>query len=167
MDIINTNFIRLNQVSVEELINKKGVYVLWSYDAWTKPSYVGEGMVLERIISHVKSSDKPFNKGMGGIVTLFDNDHPARAKRNGEIVELTLLRVASVLGVSPRHNNSSGKSISIFKRGENHNTVRINFSGWHPLWWGVKINRTARITWKYIDDYDGWQITEMPWRRRR
>jgi len=166
MDTIYAYFVRLNKVSIEELINKNGVYVLWSYDAWTKPSYIGEGLILERIVSHAKSYDKPFKKGIGGVVSMFNDDHPAKTKRNGEIVEVTLLEAASILGVSPKYNSSSGKFASILKRGINHSTIRINIKGCHPLWWGNRINGTARFTWKY-NDCEGWQLTEMPWRRRR
>ncbi len=162
MYVIDLDFKSLHDISVAECLSSTGVYVLWSPNAWERPSYLGDGNVLSRISSHCNNSEKPFASGGDGYIALLDDgSNPRKLKTDAEVAENTLLEAARTLGVYPKFNKASGKLASVFRRGQQHDTIRVNVRGWHPLRWDVRIRGTARLTWRWDED---WVLDEMPWR---
>ena len=161
MEVIDVEFMPMHEISVGECLGMTGVYVLWSMNARERPSYIGEGDVLSRILSHYTDKEKPFASGLDGYVGALDG-HTNRLKTDAQIVEKTLLEAADRLGISPRINKASGNRAAIDRRGKRDDTIRVNVRGWHPLRLDKRISGTARLTWRW---YDEWVLDEMPWHR--
>lgn len=163
MEIINAKFRNLYDVSFGECLKEIGVYVLWSGHAQRRPTYLGEGHIVDRVATHMKSSDKPFSSSstLDGCVAIMDDGSEQKRKGDAEIIECTLLRAAEYLDLVPTHNSASGKRASLHRRGSRHETIRVNITGIHPLR-NTKLNGTARLTWRWED---GWELVEIPWRR--
>lgn len=166
MYVIDADFHDIFELSLGTSLAEIGVYVLWSDAAELRPSYVGEGRVVERIAAHLKDVDKPFisSRALAGRVALFQDGNLKQRKRDAEILECTLLHVADRLGIKPRHNRAPGKLGAIYGRGKGHEVLRVNVRGSHPLRRERVLSGTARMTWRW-DDYEGWFLDEVPWRR--
>lgn len=164
MKIVDAEFIDIHSVSLGGALEELGVYVLWSAGAYKRPSYLGEGDVVRRIVTHLKDGDKPFvgSRTLDGCVALFKDGAPAVRKANAEIVEVTLLEAAHQIDLFPTHNRSRGKVAPLDRRGRSDDKIRVNIRGVHPLR-GGKLNATARLTW-HADGDGGWRL-ENPWRR--
>ncbi len=163
MEIINATFRDIYDVSFGACLKEIGVYVLWSGHAQRRPTYLGEGHVVDRVVTHMRSWDKPFGSSstLDGCVAIMDEGGDAQRKSDAEIVECTLLHAAEQLDLVPTHNSAPGKRASIHRRGSLHDTIRVNIKGVHPLR-NTKLNGTARLTWRWED---GWELVEIPWRR--
>ena len=131
MHTINADFHRLSDISVIDLFGVIGVYVLWRGRALARPSYIGEGNILSRLVTY-----------HGNLPNIFDGfvaalSHPEissqKAKANAEIVETMLLWVAHDTDRVPRSNIAPGKFTALDRIFRNHGTVRINISGMDPL----------------------------------
>src|SRR6266480_5227646 len=131
MHVIDACFRRLSDISIPDVLGEIGVYVLWSGRAKARPSYIGEGNVLSRLISHHGRSSRPFD---GFAAVLSGADVPwQRAKSNATIVEAMLLCVAQDTDRAPAENLAPGTFRALDDLFERHGTVRINVSGFDPL----------------------------------
>ena len=169
MYVINVKFRDVFEVSLGECLDEIGVYVLWSDGAHAKPSYLGEGNLVARIGTHMQDEGKPFHhtKGLAGVAAILAPDRTiVRRKCDAQIVEYTLLWVAEMIGVPPLHNRSKGRFAAVAKRADQHDTIRINVTGRHPLRLGTTLSQAARLTWRWSpsDGEDDWEL-EFPWRR--
>jgi hypothetical protein len=131
MHVIDACFRRLSDISIPDLLGEIGVYVLWSGRAKARPSYIGEGNVLSRLVDHHDRFSKPFD---GFATVLSGADVPwQRAKSNAAIVETMLLWVARHTDRAPAENVAPGNFRALDDLFERHGTVRINVSGLDPL----------------------------------
>lgn len=131
MHVIHAHFERLSDISVPILLGEIGVYVLWSGMAKARPSYIGEGNILNRLVTHHDRFAKPFD-GFASVLSHEDITWQ-RAKADATIVEAMLLAVAKDTDRTPSTNVASGKLRDLDDILRSHGTVRINVTGLDPL----------------------------------
>jgi hypothetical protein len=131
MHTIDATFYRFSDIVVPSLFGAIGVYVLWRGRAIARPSYIGEGNILSRLVNHHQNLPNTFD----GFAA--DLSHPGitsrMAKGDAEIVEAMLLWVAGETDRAPSDNKAPGKLTALDGLFRRHGTVRINVSGMDPL----------------------------------
>jgi len=163
MHKISAAFGRLEDVSLHNVYDKLGVYVLWNAHSETRPSYLGEGNVLSRFVSHL---GKPWAlRPLGGLIWLNQESDRTEKERKWEceLVEWALLAVADDVGRFPQHNALPGKGSSVRKLLERFDgrTVRLVIDGFDPLSppERSRMRSTKRITVREhgVIEYEGWR----------
>jgi uncharacterized protein YkwD len=127
------------------------------------PSYIGEGKLISRFANeHIER----FGKNVKGYAATLAEGSAKRQKSDAEIVETILLEVGREIDQRPLNNDSNGKRKGIAKHYDaGHNVIRINVTGYHPLRWGSKLAKPARITADLYNASDGTHATvDHPWR---
>jgi len=164
MLIINPTFERLSNVSVVDLLGRMGTYVLWDSQARARPSYIGEGNVLRRLVLHEGSFARP----LAGYVALAEAETGQRAKTYAEILEAFLLEIAHETDRSPSGNRAAGKLRGLESIFRSHGTVRVNVRGFDPFSppWAARRLQLAKII--TIRNHGEAGVTiEHGWRLRR
>jgi hypothetical protein len=164
MHVIEAQFERFSEASVAFLLGQIGAYVLWDSQAKARPSYIGEGNILKRLVEHVERFALPLD----GYVAPLYGPTWQRAKANAEIVEALLLEVAYRTDRRPNVNVAPGKLRGLDAIFRSHGTLRVNVRGFDPL----MPPRTARpiVGIKQIvlrDFADDAALLEYDWRLRR
>jgi hypothetical protein len=131
MHIINAHFERLSDISVLMLLGEIGVYVLWNGRAKARPSYIGEGNILNRLVTHHDRFAKPFD-GFAAVLS-YQAIPWQRAKADATILEAMLLAVAEDTDRMPSTNIAPGKLRDLDDILRSHGRVRINVTGLDPL----------------------------------
>lgn len=164
MDIVNAEFHRLSELPITSFFGAVGVYVLWTKDAAARPSYIGEGSLLDRINDHIGEWLGRTGDGYAAVLG-YNTERPS--KFDAEVVEGTLLEAARRLNRLPARNRQGPRTRAQWSRGQRgHSTIRVNIWGWHPLRWGARLSETAVFNWRW-DDYEGWYLDDtFPWRSR-
>lgn len=126
---IPAHFQRLDQITVAELFDTVGIYVLWDSQAKVRPSYIGEGDILSRLSSHSTKFAMPLN----GYVAVLGNWSRKYFKTDGEVVEAVLLEISKRIGCYPLHNRQSGSTTAIDKAFRNDRVVKVRVSGFDPF----------------------------------
>jgi hypothetical protein len=166
---IKFHFIRLSEVSLADIYDQTGVYVLWSGKAKAVPSYIGEGYVLERFNSHAR---KPWAaRPIDGVIALIEAPTPGKQKAYAELAEAALLAAAAQINRYPAHNNHPGKASAALKKTLKHQdhdirTIRLVFSGRDPL---REPSNPPMCDAKWIvlrEGSEGWYIDELHWNNR-
>lgn len=166
MHIVDVDFQRLSELSVPDLLGELGVYVVWDGHAKARPTYIGEGGILRRLVEHEKRFARPFD-GFAAVLSHPDVS-PQRAKADGTIVEAVLLEVARQTDREPAVNVAPGQLRHLDDIFAQHGTVRLNVSGMDPLRppeEGPRIRGVRRITLQRT--LDGVIEVDHPWRMRR
>src|SRR5215510_16115796 len=88
MEIVRAEFFRLDEVPLSSLIGAVGVYVIWDGKAQSRPTYVGEGTILERVGQHASRFTRPFD----GYLAVLGDWSANRPKREAEILEACCLQ---------------------------------------------------------------------------
>src|SRR5262245_38155773 len=101
MYVVDAVFHRLSDLSITDLFGAVGVYVLWTRDAYARPSYIGEGDLLSRINDHVHGW---LGRSGEGYVAVLGYTSERPSKFDAEVVEGTLLESAARLGRLPARN---------------------------------------------------------------
>lgn len=164
---IKLHFIRLSEVSLADIYDEIGVYVLWSGKAKVVPSYIGEGNVLQRFADHMR---KPWAaRPIDGVIALIKTK--TRQKTYAEFAEAALLDVAKDINRAPKHNGNQGKPTAAMKKilkHQHHNirTIRLVFSGRDPLRAPSNPSMRARKWIVLRQSTEGWEITERHWNNR-
>jgi len=129
--IIEADFRRFSDIAVPNLFGAIGVYVLWRGRAIARPSYIGEGNILSRLVTHHGNLPNTFD-GFAAVLS-----HPdissQKSKANAEILEAILLWVSHDTDRAPSTNKAPGKLMAVDSIFRNHGTVRIKVSGMDPL----------------------------------
>ncbi len=165
---IHASFQRLDRITLVDAYDEIGVYVLWSSKATVRPSYIGEGNVLERFAAHMAKSwaARPLH---GSMALLRDG---GQLKAQAELVEAALLGVAEQIDRYPPNNEAPGKARSalnrLLKRADHDaRTVRIVISGQDPL---LPPERPPMQRDKWIvlreDPHGTWSLDEHNWNKR-
>lgn len=164
MMVVDAHFERLSEVSITSLLGSVGTYVIWTPDAVARPSYIGEGDILARILDH--AGDR-FGRNLDGYVAALGYSTERQAKFDSELVEGTLLDAADLLGRFPAHNQQGPRVRALWSRlARGHRTIRVNISGWHPLRWNSRLENTSQFNWRYDEREQCWQLDDrLPWRR--
>ena len=164
---INLHFIRLSEVSLADIYDEIGVYVLWSGKAKVVPSYIGEGKVLQRFNEHTKKSWAA--RPIDGVIALIETK--TRQKPYAELAEAILLDVATNINRAPKHNGNQGKPAAAMKKSLKHQnpnirTIRLVCSGRDPLRAPSSPPMSAK-KWVVLRlNTEGWKITECHWNNR-
>lgn len=158
MKTIDVTFESLEELPVARLFGAVGVYVLWAPNAGDRPTYIGEGTVLQRINDHVAW----LTSGVTGIVASL------HSKREAEIVEAVLLWTGDAINRRPSQNTSDGKWRRIDRLMDRHTTLRLNVRGSHPFVHPnskySELPSRAEVTVRL--GRDGNYVLEHPWNRR-
>jgi hypothetical protein len=162
MEIINIRFERLSRIPVSELLGRTGTYVIWDSQAKTAPTYIGEGNVLSRLVSHLDRFVKPID----GYVACQNGNSRQQEKSYAEIVEAVLIEVARETDRRPRINVASGKLRALDSIYQSHGVVRVNVRGYDPFAPPRAARRlsTARVV---TLRKHGTDLIEHDWRRLR
>ena len=129
MKTLGAEFVRLQEFSICDLIGAVGVYVIWDGKARARPSYIGEGVILERFSKHAGRFPWPFD----GYVAITGTKDSGEAKRDAMVLEAVLLSVSHDTDRFPNHNESFGKTTHVVKILRSHNLLRIRVTGLDPL----------------------------------
>jgi len=127
--VITATFERLQDVSVDQLFGATGVYVLWTASAKVRPTYFGEGYLLDRFSCHVPR----FGAGVIGSLAILGDDDTWRPKAAAQIVEHLLLYVADLVDRKPAQNKSPGIRAGVQKVFRRHGVLRVRIEGVDPL----------------------------------
>jgi hypothetical protein len=166
MHVIDTDFQRLSDWTIPDLLGELGVYVLWDGKAKARPTYIGEGNILRRLVEH----ENKFARPLDGFVAVLSNDYMPwqHAKADGTIVEAMLLSVAKQTDRKPSINVAPGRLRALTDIFARHGTVRINVSGMDPLRppeENPRLSSCRRVTLR--ETSDGQIEVEHSWRTRR
>ncbi len=160
---ISVTFQRLPDVKFDRLCYAVGAYVLWAGKSIAKPTYIGEGDILPRLLKHRGRFPRPID----GFVAILGEHDSRTAKRRSEIVEAVLLEIADRVDRYPAHNRRGGKLAYLNKFFASHATVKFVFDGYDPLLEPgtakpMKAKRLVRII--EVGDHFG---AEHNWQTRR
>jgi hypothetical protein len=166
MYTIYADFHRLSRCAVPDLLGELGVYVLWDAYAKARPTYIGEGNILRRLVEH----ENRFTRPIDGFAAVLSRDGASRqrAKSNCTIVEAMLLSVAEQTDRKPAVNVAPGQLRALTDIFKKHGTVRISVTGLDPLRPPEEepiLASTRRITLR--ETSSGMIAVEHPWRNRR
>lgn len=114
----------MSKVPVSELFGFVGTYVLWDGQAQVKPSYIGEGNILKRVVAHSRDYATPLN----GYIAILGKATRAGAKRDAEILETVLLAAAAETRRSPPNNSQAGCLRGIASLFRRHGVIRVNLT---------------------------------------
>jgi hypothetical protein len=165
MHVIDAEFRRLSEIAVPDLLGAIGVYVLWSGRAIARPTYIGEGSVLRRLVIHHNRFARPFD-GFAAILS-HEGIPWQRAKAEARILEAMLLSVARRVDRRPSTNRAPGMLRDLLDIFEQHGTVRINVFGLDPLRPPEENPRITRRKQIVLRDFGGPVQVTHDWRIRR
>jgi hypothetical protein len=119
----------LSEVSVLDSLGQAGVYVIWDASCASRPAYIGQGLWLQRLLSHSRSPK--FAPPLGGYIALTGRHMGSRKGRPrlrppalsdhvsagamylpsdlATMAEWALIQWASTRGIPPRHNQLAGE----------------------------------------------------------
>lgn len=163
MHVIDADFRLLKEIAVSALFGFVGTYILWDGQARVKPSYIGEGNVLKRIVDHSKDYAMPLN----GYIAILGEATRTGAKRDAEILETVLLEAAAETRRSPPNNSQAGSLRGIASLFSRHGVIRVNLTGYNPLS-PPRLRRVfdERKEIRLIDDGFGNIFMSHPWKSR-
>ena len=162
--IVNTKFRRLDEVTLADIYDEIGVYVIWNAHSEFRPSYIGEGEVLKRFACHLGTSWA--RRPLGGLIWLNDSGHTRKEQKwECELVECALLALGDYVDRGAIHNQSRGKAASLshllHRFGER--TVRVNVTGYDPLFPPERPRLSKMKTFKVLEDG---KLDQDDWRSR-
>ncbi len=176
MRIVDAHFELLTEVSIDRVFGEVGVYVIWDSQARVRPTYIGEGVIIERLSSQVDRVAFPVR----GYIAILDYHGPMQTKKDAEIVEAVLLEIGDETDRYPRLNSQRGSHKQIKKVLAYDNTLRVKVSGYDPFMhpraprpieqnrWVTIYSQPKAEAWDapFCDDrhYSCWT---HPWRWRR
>ena len=132
MYTIYANFQRFRDVDLAALIGAIGVYVIWDARAKARPTYIGEGNILQRFADHVSHDNHRFAHPWNGYVAIIaDSTHKVH-KSESTIIERLLLDVAKDTDRKPKVNTHPGHLNKVLSLSDQE-MLRIAVSGYDPL----------------------------------
>jgi hypothetical protein len=164
--IIDTAFQRFSDVSVAALLGCMGTYVIWDSQARARPSYIGEGNILERLVLH--QNEGRLARPLDGYVAVFEANTWQRAKSRAEILEALLIAIANETDRKPSVNRAKGKLRALDSIFRDHGVVRVNVRGFDPFAppWAARRLALARVLTIRNRGESGVTL-EHDWRLRR
>lgn len=130
MEVIEAHFLRFKDWSLYDLLNgenQKGVYIIWDSSNKAKPSYIGQGKVIDRMAKHNEKYFHPID----GYLALFTGNKST--KHDVEIIETALLIIGDEVDRHPTQNSAAGNRKRIIKKFMNHGKIKIRVSGYDPF----------------------------------
>lgn len=129
MRVIKAEFEPLRDVSVDRLFGATGVYVLWTGRAVFRPTYVGEGYLLDRFSQHAIR----FGDALVGCLAILGYESTQKIKDEAQIIEHLLLDVAKQIDRFPIQNKSRGVAAGVKDMFNRHGVLRVHLGGIDPL----------------------------------
>lgn len=158
--VLNVKFERFKDISYDRILGKIGVYVIWSKKSVNRPSYIGEGVITDRVMKQLGPQ-----KGNGTIAILGDVSLKKYFKKQAEIVEAILLKIANSRNRPPSNNRVGGKRSSIDKILRSDGVIKINFTGYDPLRLPNSPRMANKKTVKIFYNSEGDINYTNPWKR--
>lgn len=100
MDFTKTEFIPFADIHISDLLGKVGVYILWDSRSSNRPTYIGEGLILERFCKHRETFGTEFD----GYVGIVGDTSRRYFKEEGEFLEAVFLWISERIGKFPTRN---------------------------------------------------------------
>ncbi|MEZ4224651.1 MAG: hypothetical protein R3B13_27115 [Polyangiaceae bacterium] len=172
MHTVRLGFERFSEISLYSAIGETGVYVLWSPKAQHRPTYIGEGWVLARLVEHQQT----YGQRVDGYFAAADRDLTVKqAKRDQEIAEAALIVVGKMTGRNPRHNRNAGHVRRILELAGRHGVLKVVVQGRDPFQPPEspqsKLRGPRTIRFDLDGLYDGMddlaEVIHHPWRTTR
>jgi hypothetical protein len=163
MHIINLTFTRFNGTPFSILFRAIGVYIIWDGRQRIRPSYIGEGNILERFATeHTKRFSRPIDRYVAILGDISDSSH----KPNARISETLLLEVAKDIDREPTVNVAKGHVKPIGKVFENHGVLKVSVSGFDPFFppWSPRLLNIKKFI--HLRRQDNQIGINHSWRRR-
>lgn len=133
MHTIDITFVRATDPRFIDLMDAIGVYSLWSPKAAVRPSYIGEGIIFDRMREHMNDANKIGREVFDGFIGITGYRPSKASKVEAVIVEALLLWVANDIDRFPAHNKKAGIGSHVDKIFRSHGTLRLNIRGGDPL----------------------------------
>jgi hypothetical protein len=167
---IDLYFQRFCDISLSDVYDQTGVYIIWNGKALVRPTYIGEGNVLRRFADHIK---KPWAvRPIDGVMAFIEGVTERRKKAYAELAEVVLLLEADRINRYPTQNQAPGKVRAALRKtlraqGHNIRTIRLHISGCDPF---VPPERSSNCEGKVVvlrETPDGnWKLAETCWNVR-
>ena len=100
IDFYPVEFEPFSKIHISSLLGKVGVYILWDTRAHNRPTYIGEGLILERFCKHRETFGTEFD----GYVGVTGDTTRKYYKEHGELLEAVLLWISERIGKFPTRN---------------------------------------------------------------
>ncbi|MEZ4447297.1 MAG: hypothetical protein R3B72_49925 [Polyangiaceae bacterium] len=133
-----------------------GVYSLWTKRSTIRPTYLGQGHLVDRLRAAKKVARAP---GYMPLVAVVEGPD---AKAIAEIVEHLLLHCAEAVGRYPLENGPRGTGSALEESLDAEAMVSITISGRDPLR-GSRLTE-AKVMGAWLDD-DEDVVFSIPWQR--
>lgn len=166
MEVIRAEFLRFQDWSFYDSVNgenQTGVYVIWDSLNKAKPTYIGQGNVLQRIASHHIQFYKPIN----GYIAFFIGTKSI-TKDSSEIIEAALLEISKEVDRYPTQNQATGNLKCVLKKFDKHRKIKIYIKGYDPFQNPInsKLMDIEKIIEIYLNEFDELMLAHS-WRNRR
>ena len=166
---LHVEFTRFADLHVGDLFDLTAVYVIWDARAKTRPSYLGEGVVLNRFMYHGKSDGRRLARPFDGYIGTVDTRGLCNEKDAVRMTERLLLDVAFRTDRVPSLNTHPGHG-ALVREYCSEGIVRLSVHGYDPFahpargarMVGVRSVRAERDE----DEVDGYYFDD-DWRQRR
>ena len=112
MDFYSVEFQPFSEIHITNLLGKVGVYILWDNRAHNRPTYIGEGVILERFCKHRET----FGSDFDGYIGVVGDSTKKYNKDHGELIEAILLWISERIGKFPTRNKQKNYKSSIEKQ---------------------------------------------------
>lgn len=163
---INVTFQRLDEISVSDALGMVGVYVLWDNRSTARPTYIGQGNVINRLSEHAGRFALPIL----GYAAFIEKQSPKKTKLRLLAIETLLLYVGASTDRYPNNNASQGSYGRLWDALEDHSTLRLSVRGYDPFVPPLRprlILGTKRITLKDTTIEDEMLVHDWTYRRTR
>ena len=169
MYTIYADFLRFDRVHLGDLFGASGVYVLWDSRAKARPTYIGEGNILQRLANHAKRDARRFACPLDGYTAVIAGSTEGVHKLESYVVERLLLDVARDTDRAPTVNVRPGAGTVVRFLCQSEPTLRVAVRGYDPLIpprEARQLDRTREIKAWLTDgnDYEfdhTWQLRRM------
>ncbi|HMV45068.1 MAG TPA: hypothetical protein PKL30_25040 [Leptospiraceae bacterium] len=152
MKIIDLHFLKFKDIDLQLLMSSEdvGLYTIWDSRAKVKPSYIGQGNIIQRFAVHKKKYSFPID----GYIALYEKSKTT--KKDMEIAEAILLGFSELVDRFPSNNISSGAENFLRESVSKNNKLRLNMHNYNPF---EHPKRSSEIVSKniielYFDDED-------------
>jgi hypothetical protein len=128
---IESEFERIDHITLYDMIGSIGVYVIWDARSTKKPRYIGQGYLLDRLSKHNDIFYPPLN-GYVSIVG-YDGKDSNKYKHQAELLEAALLWVADETSRISKSNKQQARTGLMDNLFEKHGVIRYKLTGYDPF----------------------------------
>src|SRR5689334_11829001 len=123
---LNAHFRSFDEISLSDLFRSVGVYVIWDARQIARPSYIGEGRILNRFaVEHASRFSAPIN----GYAAVLGDTSRQSDKLDAVALEGVLLFVGEITDCFPTVNAATPSTKALNRLVRRHGTLRFAISG--------------------------------------